>query len=378
MNARPRMRSATSPRMDIPDPRKLRAVLDPIAAEDDRTDGAPMKGLWHLIECGASKAVLPPTHGGAAFGWSAQSSPALSEWLGQLGATHLSLARLYEGHVNAFQLIWTYASDEQRRALCGYVEEGGWLGVWNAPHASGPLRLCDDGAGGFVLEGMKAYASGAGLITRPLITAQHETLGYLMLWPQAKYQVGERTEWDMQGMRASVTLPVSYHHAAVHRGEIVGADNDYHREPLFTAGAWRFLAAQCGAGERLAELMAQSLVAVGRNADPHQRARMAEVTMAIESSRLWVLRARNAADGDVACDEATHQVRMARLAVERHLLDVIERVQRSVGLTAFRHDNPIERITRDLQTYLRQPVPDRVRDLVAEHAFARLSSDKPP
>ena len=33
--------------------------------------------------------------------------------------------------------------------------------------------------------------------------------------------------------------------------------------------------------------------------------------------------------------------------------------QRSVGLQAFLRPNPIERISRDLATYLRQPGPDR-------------------
>jgi hypothetical protein len=35
--------------------------------------------------------------------------------------------------------------------------------------------------------------------------------------------------------------------------------------------------------------------------------------------------------------------------------------QRSVGLQAFLRPNPIERMSRDLATYLRQPGPDRAR-----------------
>jgi hypothetical protein len=36
----------------------------------------------------------------------------------------------------------------------------------------------------------------------------------------------------------------------------------------------------------------------------------------------------------------------------------METVQRGVGLTSFMRPHPIERISRDLATYLRQPVPD--------------------
>jgi alkylation response protein AidB-like acyl-CoA dehydrogenase len=350
-------------------PADLEATLDCLAAEDDRTDSAPIEALKLLVHWGAATAVLPASLGGAEFGWSRHASPSLGEWLRRLGGSHLSLARLYEGHVNAFQLIWTYGSSVQRDAACRYVAEGGWLGVWNAPHPTGPLTLSGP-HDAYVLDGHKAYASGAGLINRPLVTAQHERLGYVMVWPAAACQVGAREEWEMHGMRASVTLPIRYHAARVAPDAIIGTDNDYHREPLFNGGAWRFLAAQLGAGERLGQLMAVALVRAGRDADPHQRARMADVAMAVESAALWVERARSAADGNAPCAEIIHIVRMARLAVERQLLEVIQCVHRSVGLAAFRRDNPIERIARDLETYLRQPVPDLVRDRIGEHMLS--------
>jgi len=347
-------------------PADLESTLDRLAAEDDRTDSAPIDALRYLVHCGAATAVLPAALGGAEFGWSRHASPSLGEWLRRVGASHLSLARLYEGHVNAFQLIWTYGNRAQRDAACRYVAEGGWLGVWNAPHPAGPLTLSGS-HDAYVLDGHKAYASGAGLINRPLVTAQHAQLGYVMVWPATACQVGAREEWEMHGMRASVTLPIRYHAASVTSDAIVGADNDYHREPMFTAGAWRFLAAQFGAGERLGRLAALALARAGRDGDPHQRARMADVAMAVETAALWVERARWAADSDAPGAEIIHIVRMARLAVERQLLEVIQWVHRSVGLAAFRRDNPIERITRDLETYLRQPVPDLVRDRIGEH-----------
>ena len=353
-------------------PSDLESSLDALAVEDDRTDSAPMDALKYLVRCGAATAVLPAALGGAEFGWSHHASPSLCEWLRRLGASHLSLARLYEGHVNAFQLLWTYGDTAQRDAVCRYVAEGGWLGVWNAPHADGPLALSDAGDA-YQLDGSKAYASGAGLINRPLVPAQHQRLGYVMVWPSNGYQVGAKQDWEMHGMRASVTLPIHYRAAPVDAGDIIGADNDYHREPLFTGGAWRFLAAQLGAGERLGQLAARALIAAGRDGDPHQRARMAEIAIALESAALWVERARRAANSDGQRADVMHTVRMARLAVEQQLMAVIQWVHRSVGLAAFRRDNPIERITRDLETYLRQPVPDLVRDKVGEQVFAAVA-----
>jgi hypothetical protein len=63
-------------------------------------------------------------------------------------------------------------------------------------------------------------------------------------------------------------------------------------------------------------------------------------------------------------------VGLARIAVETACLDAMRLVQRSLGLSAFRHGNPVERICRDLGTYLRQPAPDAVLTEAAAH-FAR-------
>ena len=40
--------------------------------------------------------------------------------------------------------------------------------------------------------------------------------------------------------------------------------------------------------------------------------------------------------------------------------------QRSVGLQGFLREHPLERLSRDLATYLRQPAPDRALTTAAE------------
>nr|MDZ8056683.1 acyl-CoA dehydrogenase [Nostoc sp. EkiNYC01] len=39
-------------------------------------------------------------------------------------------------------------------------------------------------------------------------------------------------------------------------------------------------------------------------------------------------------------------------------LDIVQLAQRSVGLQGFLRGHPLERLSRDLATYLRQPGPD--------------------
>ena len=75
-------------------------------------------------------------------------------------------------------------------------------------------------------------------------------------------------------------------------------------------------------------------------------------------------------------DAIVAYVNFARLAVERASLDLLELVHRSVGLQAFMRPNPIERISRDLATYLRQPGPDRALTSAASY-FLELGESAP-
>ena len=48
----------------------------------------------------------------------------------------------------------------------------------------------------------------------------------------------------------------------------------------------------------------------------------------------------------------------ARGAIERAALNVMELAERSVGVAGMMAPHPLERLTRDLRTYPRQPNPD--------------------
>ncbi len=92
--------------------------------------------------------------------------------------------------------------------------------------------------------------------------------------------------------------------------------------------------------------------------------------MAEETARLWVERAAVLAEtqGDEA---AANYVKLARIAVDRACGEAIQLVQRSAGLAAFARPHTIERLCRDLATYLRQPALDEVADEAAAHFLDR-------
>lgn len=344
--------------------------LREFAIEDDAKGVYPSEGMDLLRRAGLLAAVLPPAKGGEGLGWIPSGMPMLFDVLTGIGGAHLSLARLYEGHVNAFALLWTHGDEAQRGRLVDYVSGGGVMGVWNAPSPDGPVRLVGDGQR-LVLRGRKIYCSGAGDLRRPLVTAERDG-ELLMAWPDVSNARVDLSGWKVHGMRATMTGTVDFDGVEVRHEDLFGKHDDYHRQPAFSAGAWRFVAAQLGAAAALVDLMRDSLSAIQRDGDPHQRARLADAAMLVETARLWTWGAAKRAETvDVAVDDAIAYVGMARLTVERASMEIIDLAQRSLGLRSMMTGDPVERIARDLATYLRQPVPDAIRDGVAGRVLAK-------
>lgn len=339
------------------------------AVGDDETEAFPRRAMGILADAGFLTAPLPPASGGAGLGWLPSADGFLFNTLRAVGGVHLSAARLFEGHVNAFQLLWNYGDDSQKSSLREYVADGELLGVWNAPSQQAGMTLSDEGAG-FRLRGMKAYASGAGDIKRPMVTASHASLGLLMTWPDSEYAVGSSSEWTMHGMRSSATRSVTFD-CAIPAEAVFGKAEDYHKQPTFSGGSWRFLAAQLGAGEALMEMMRTELLRRARSEDAFQLARIAHASIALDTAAKWIVDTFTLlSDPNSLPAQVIDHANAARLVVERCLLDVMELVQRGVGLQSFTRQSTIERVTRDLATYLRQPAPDSLILAIGKASFA--------
>ena len=238
-----------------------------------------------LHESGLLTAVLPVKCGGAGL-----SGLCLSEVLQSIGSGSLPLGRLFEGHVNALELVLRYGNHEQVELVAEEARAGKLFGVWNTDDANG-LRLIHR-HGRSWLEGRKILASGAGHIERPLVTATDENGRRLMVLP--KLGAPDRADlsgWTAQGMRASATGAVDFTGVEIEPIEIVGREGDYERQPWFSAGAWRFAAVHLGGMERLFDLLRRHLQETNRGQDPHQAARLGRAAMAVETARLWVAQA---------------------------------------------------------------------------------------
>lgn len=294
----------------------------------------------------------------------------LSAILRLLGSADLSVARLFEGHVNAVSLVARYGNHDQLRSLSERVAKGGLSGVWGADDAKG-LHVTDGETP--VLKGRKILASGAGFVTDPLVTANAgggQVMCLLRLTMEEKIDL---SAWQSQGMRSTATGAIELSGIPVTPQNIIGKLGDFMRQPYFSGGAWRFCAAHVGATERLVDLFRDHLVARGRGEDPYQLQRLAQCIAAAKTSRHWVEEAaRRFSAEDPAAGDVVAFSNLTRMVTERCALDVMENVQRGVGLASFIRPHPIERISRDLATYLRQPVPDLA---MSDGAKAFLSSN---
>jgi alkylation response protein AidB-like acyl-CoA dehydrogenase len=338
----------------------------------------PANDVAALEQGGLLRAPFPGELGGEGLAGGPSAAHDLFHVLRALGGGSLSLGRLYEGHVNAVALVARYGTIEQLGVLAGPPGTGALLAVWNTDDGREPLRLVAE-RDGWRLIGCKVLCSGAGFIERPLVTARDESGRFLMVVPRLRR--GERADlaaWTPTGMQASATGRVDFTGLHVTDGDIVGDDDDYHRQPAFSGGAWRFLAVQLGAMETVLDLCRRQHTNTGRGKDPHQAARFGQAAIAVETARLWSERAAFLAEVSNKDAEATvAYVNLARLAVERAALDLMELVQRSIGLSSFIRPHPIERVIRDLSTYLRQPAPDRALVGAAEWVLncARAAPD---
>jgi alkylation response protein AidB-like acyl-CoA dehydrogenase len=319
-----------------------------------------------LTKLGLLTATIPQERGGLGFGCGQNGALALLRLFILLGKASLPIARLYEAHVNALQLINRYgtsasADNAARDATAGHI-----FALW-VTDPQVPLVLTRNGVG-FVLKGGKAFCSGAGVVTRALITAATDSGTRMLVVALEPGTSVLPSSIKLGGMRAAITGSIDFSGRVVEQRALLGEVGDYLREPIFSAGAWRGSACALGGLSALVDLHRDELLRRQRDADPLQRSRFGSVLVAKETARLWVREAalRGCLE-DGPTEEIVAYINLARLAVEGACLDAMRLTQRSLGLGAFIAGSQAELLCRDLATYLRQPAADEALDNAAEH-----------
>ena len=342
----------------------FRQISD-VAAHTDTDETFPEEAFGKLADAGLLAVTLP----GRQLDSQLPRTSQLLQLLKRIGAANLSVGRVYEGHINALNLINLYATPEQKTRWYADVNQHDRLfSVWNTQAGDG-VKIHTIGNGRYRLEGAKTFCSGSGWIQRPLVTGQllgdSSKQGWQMCIIPTE-RVGEISEdtsfWKPLGMRASVSYKLDFTGIELNENDLLGQPDDYYRQPYFSGGASRFAAVQLGGAEALFNATRDLLTSMHRTDDPIQRTRIAEMAWLIESGNQWLSAAGENTDAWRADENGAEKIvayaNMTRTAIEEICLRVMPLAERSVGARGLMRPLPFERIHRDLTFYLRQPAPD--------------------
>lgn len=292
---------------------------------------------------------------------------ALLRQLYAVGRRDLPLGRVFEGHVDALQIVSRYGSAGQRAAVGAAARNGAVLGVWNADQPGAPLQLAEG-----CLSGGKAFASGAGVLTHALVSVDAEGGRQLILVDLDRTPPAiDRSWWRVTGMHRSETHLVGWNDAPVSADALIGQPGDYVREPWFGGGALRFAAVQAGGIAGVADGVRDHLLATDRAGDPHQAGRLADLYLQAQAAASVVAAAARAWRTDDVPGTLAH-VAAARVAVYAAGEQALSLAQAAVGVPAMFLDHPLSSMLADLSVYLRQPGPDAQRMRVGAGVAAGL------
>ncbi|WP_261989910.1 acyl-CoA dehydrogenase [Hymenobacter puniceus] len=344
------------------------------APHSDQLGGFPEQEFSWLRKAGLLQAPLPASLGGSGLADANQTLPLLRV-LRHIGRGNLAVGRVYEGHVNALQLMQRFGEPEQVAGWAADALDGHLFGVWNTEaHDGVKLEVLPNGR--YRLQGSKTFASGAGHVTRPLLTAALPDGGWQMLMLPADVQQPalDASFWRPLGMRASASFRADFTGLEIGAEDLVGKPGDYYRQPAFSGGAIRFAAVQLGGAEAVYDETRRFLQRLGRTDDPYQRQRLGEMSVLIESGNLWLRGAADHATRPTAETDAEATVayaNMMRTAIEEICLRTLQLAERCVGARGLLQPEPFERLHRDLTHYLRQPAPDAAQADVGRFVLSR-------
>ncbi|QKG57555.1 acyl-CoA/acyl-ACP dehydrogenase [Hymenobacter sp. BRD128] len=381
------------------------------AAATDTVGGFPTQEMSWLREAGLLSAALPTSLGGAGLG-EPGAALALLQALYHIGRGNLAVGRLWEGHVNALLLIRCFGSPAQVARAAADARAGHLFGVWNTENPADGVRLepAPGALGRYRLRGAKTFASGAGHITRPVLTgalpapaapvvrldqgpirpavpgppAPPSGWQLVLLRADEQSPVLDRSFWRPLGMRATASFRADFTGQEVGADDLIGKPNDYYRAPWFGGGAARFAAVQLGGAAAVLDETRRFLRRLGRTDDPYQRQRLGEMLTLHETGQRWLRGAAEVAALPATPTEplpaaraealAAAYVNALRTTTEDLCLQTLRLAERSVGARGLLQPEPFERLHRDLTHYLRQPAPDAALADVGRFA---LASDKP-
>ena len=302
----------------------------------------------------SGRADLPlPAHGRTRERWAALTA---------MCAENVSAGRLAEAHADADAILHEIEGTR--------VGEGEFWGVWAAepPRPVLTARRSGNSDGGWVLDGVKAWCSGAGVCSHALVTARVDDEPRLFAVDLRSPGVRPRPGgWAATGMAGTDTTAVEFRDVPA---RTVGEPDSYLERPGFWHGGIGVAACWLGAGVAVARPLVAR--ATRPDVDDHALAHLGAVDAALGGAS-WALdaAAREVDDEGPDADpvRARHRAVRARAIVEAAVDETVRRVGRALGAAPLAMDPRHAQAVADATVYIRQFHAER--DLAGLGATAR-------
>jgi alkylation response protein AidB-like acyl-CoA dehydrogenase len=273
--------------------------------------------------------------------------------LAELTGIDVVAGRLAEAHTDAIAILTELNGPESG-------QDGLW-GVWaaEAPDAVVQARSAGDA---IVLDGTKAWCSGAGLCTHALVTARltDGRGGLFAVDLRGDAVQSLKSTWRNAGMADSDTRAVQFTDAPA---VPVGHPDDYLTRPGFWFGAIGVAACWLGGARAVAEPLYRR--AADGAGDDHLLAHLGAVDAAITAAQSALAVAADYVDKDPHNLSGSVELiaRRTRAIVENAVDEVLARTDRALGPGPLCTDERHARAVADLTVYIRQSHAER--DLAA-------------
>jgi hypothetical protein len=256
--------------------------------------------------------------------------------------------------------------------------------MWAAEPPQARVRVSGNGSS-VQLDGLKAWCSGAAVLSNALITAWNDD-GQQQLVAVDLRQPGvsiTQDGWRAVGMGATGSVEVHFKAA---RGLAVGAPGAYIQRPGFWQGGIGIAACWYGASRAIAMRLLQQVI---KQDEPHAQAHLGAVDTALHSA-LSVLHDAASCIDQAHEDSTGHNshehntrhsnmellARRSRAAIESSAEQVITHVGHALGAGPYCKDAHFARLVADLPVFLRQSHAER--DLAALGRLTAAQATTPP
>lgn len=327
---------------------------------DDHSQTFPEKAIQLLIDFNLMTTSIPSKYREAING--ATSSSNILGLLFEIGRADLSVARIFEGHINALLLIDKFGSIQQKREYFTYANNDSLFGIWNTEKFDDELKIINK-QGKLSLKGAKSFCSGALRIAHPIVTAKTKdgTQMAILNLDEKSNLKADWSYWNPLGMRASVSCRIDFSGLGIAPNQLLGKAGDYYKDPDFSWGAVRFSTVQLGGAKAIVDILIKELVKRERTNDPYQKMRLGELAILMESASLWIERAikiERLSKEKYSTKKRVNFANMMRTVSGEICEKTIYLAEKSMGVQGMMKNHPMEKKVRDLRVYLKQAGPD--------------------